>query len=170
MKRILYVLVFLMVNGILSAQVDSFFVEVSRDTILAGNIATIKFVASNLDGEIDVPDMSNLNVVSGPNVSKSSTFFNGKGSSETQYSYVIRFNEIGEFKIPPAYLNTYNGEYETEPLQILVLPNPDGIIQDDVQQGRSSFFNFDFNYPDALPRQQKEEPKDKKVKRKLKRI
>ena len=144
---------------------QEFNVDVSVDTILAGNKLNVTFTANNIAGQFEGPDMQGLNVVSGPNTSTSMSMINGDVTQSATYSYTILCEDIGELTILPGYLETGNETYETEPLSILVLPNPEGIIE---QPPNNSGY-FEFNFP-SQKRISKEKPASKKNKRKLKKI
>ncbi len=144
---------------------QDFNVQVSSDTILAGNILNITFTANNIAGQFEGPDMLGLNVISGPNTSTSMSMINGDVSQTATYSYGVLCNDIGDITILPAYLNTGSEILETELRNILVLPNPEGIIE---QPPRSSGF-FEFNMPRTTKKAQAPSA-PKKKKRKLKKI
>lgn len=112
-----------------SAQDAIFEVSLDRDTILAGNYLTVTYRVENLAGRFEASPFEGLQVVSGPNTSTSMTIINGKVSQEATYSYMLQCNDIGDFFVPPGYLIAGDDTYETEPIPVVVLPNPDGIVQ-----------------------------------------
>lgn len=144
---------------------QEFAVDISADTILAGNVLNVTFSANNIVGQFEGPDMQGLNVVSGPNTSTSMSMINGDVTQSATYSYTILCDDIGELTILPGYLETGSETYETEPLSILVLPNPEGIIEQ--PPTRSGYFEFNFPSQKRIP---KKLPESKKKKRKLKKI
>ncbi len=144
---------------------QEFNVDVSSDTILAGNILNVVFTADNIAGQFEGPDMKDLNIISGPNTSTSMSMINGDVTQTARYSYSILCDEVGEVTILPGYLETVSETYETEPITVLVLPNPEGIIE---QPPRNSGY-FEFNFP-SQKRKSNKEPTSKKKKRKLKKI
>ena len=154
--------------GIGLSQEDGFYLELSSDTILAGNVLKVSFVANNVAGQFESPDFEKLNVVSGPNSSSSFSMVNGSVTQRASYSYNIYMEEIGEVFIPPAYLETEEGVLETEPKSVVVMPNPEGIIEQPPSQ--SGIFEFNFPNRSYEPREQKGDSKSKKKKRKVKRI
>ena len=169
MKQIyLYLFVLLFSSGICKAQEDAFYLQTNKDTILAGNILQVSFVANNVAGKFEGPDFENLNIVSGPNTSTSMSMVNGDITQYATYSYAIYLEEIGEIVIPPAYLITNDVTLETEPTSVIVLPNPEGIIE----KAPSQSGMYQFSFPN-LPRQKekkKDDNKPKKKKRKLRKI
>ena len=144
---------------------QEFNVQVSSDTILAGNILNITFTANNIAGQFEGPDLQGVNVISGPNTSTSMSMINGVVTQTATYSYSILCDDIGDITILSGYLNTGNETLETEPFTVLILPNPDGIIE---QPPSNSGF-FEFNFP-RTTKKPKEPSASKKKKRKLKKI
>ena len=169
MKRIYLSLkiIFFLSMGLI-AQDEGFYLEVNKDTILAGNVLQINFVANNVAGQFESPDFGNLNIVSGPNTSTTMSMINGTVSQKASYSFGIFVEEIGEVIIPPAYLNTKEATLETEPTSIMVLPNPEGIIEEPPSQ--SGFFQFDFSNPSMNKKKSPAKKTTKKKKRKLRKI
>ena len=153
-------------------QDEGFYLQLSKDTVLAGNVLQISFVANNITGQFEAPDFDGLNIISGPNTSTSMSMINGSVTQRSSYSYSIYCEEIGEVIIPPAYFDTKEGTLETEPLSVIILPNPEGIIEQAPTQ--SGFFQFNFPEQDYTMKK-KQSPKvkpdsKKKKKRKLKKI
>lgn len=144
---------------------QDFNVQMSSDTILAGNVLNITFTANNVAGQFEGPDMQGLHVISGPNTSTSMSMINGDVTQTATYSYGVLCEDIGDVTILPAYFNTGFETLETAPKSVLVLPNPEGIIE---QPPRSSGF-FEFNMPRTTKKPQAQSA-SKKKKRKLKKI
>lgn len=167
-KIILYLSAFLIGSVVSYAQEDAFYLQINSDTILAGNVLQISFVANNVAGKFEGPDLKELNVISGPNTSTSMSMVNGDISQYASYSYGLYLEDIGEIIIPPAYLLTSDGTLETEPKSIIVLPNPEGIIEEAPPQ--SGMYQFSFPNIPNRKREEQEEYKPKKKKRKLKKI
>lgn len=161
---------FLFLNSI-SAQ-NQFEIKISRDTVLLGNTCTVRFIATNLEGEFEGPDMTGIDVFSGPNISSSFQSINGETNSTTTYSYIIKPSQTGTFWIPPSFYIVDEKTFETEPYEIICLPNPQGIIQEDKQVfGDFEFpkIEFDFNFPFEEKPELQEKPVEN-GKRKLKKI
>ncbi len=162
-----------------NAQEGSFSCSIYQDTLLIGNYMVVEYVAENLSGDYVAPDFTDLNVISGPNMSTSMQFINGKTTQTIRYSYYIKPETTGTYFIPPAYY--YNGEesFETEPLEFEVIENPEGIITQPKQKNEgfnSDFFDFSFpkfNFEYEAPRSDSKPNKKEKEsdsKRKLKKI
>lgn len=145
---------------------QEFSVELSADTILAGNVLNVTFTARNISGQFEGPDLNGLTVIGGPNTSTSMTMINGDVSQTATYSYSILCEDIGVITVLPGYLDAGDETFETDPISVLVLPNPEGIIEQPPSQ--SGFFEFGF--PNKTKPKSKSTSKSKKKKRKLKRI
>ncbi|MFQ5445983.1 MAG: BatD family protein [Saprospiraceae bacterium] len=186
-KAILFFLFVLTASANASAQDEpvKFTVEVSTDSILMGNYFEVKFILENANGQnFEAPDFSeNFNVKSGPNFSSSFSIVNGEMTQSQTITYYLEPRDIGSYYILPASVKAGDEVLETAPIEVLVVPNPDGIKQsppDQMQQFHfdwSTPFNFDidppFNdiQPLPLPKpDEKVKPKKKKKKRKTIRI
>ncbi len=123
------------------AQESSFTVDTSKDTLLMGNSFTVSFTIKNMNGDFDAPALDDFDIMAGPNVSSSFSFMNGQSSQEMSYSYILKPKVEGAVIIPPAYLVTDSETVETQEKLIFILPNPDGIIEQDggIQQSISPF-------------------------------
>lgn len=112
-------------------QVQAFEVQVSTDTILYGNYLEVRFTAQNITGKFEAPKFEDFNVASGPNQSTNMTIVNGVASQSASYSYFIEPKNTGLVIIEPAYYVKDNQEsHETPPIEIICLPNPDGISKE----------------------------------------
>jgi BatD DUF11 like domain len=165
----------LLISTATFAQLKSFSISVNKDTILFGNTIKVEFTAKNLSGKFEGPEFKDFDVLSGPNTSSSMYSINGETSSTATYSYYIKPKKEGEFFIENAYLlNAKDADknMETSPIKIVVLANPDGIIEEDENQsmGNNFFFSFpnSIDVPNGVP--QNDVKNEKKSNRKLKRI
>ena len=164
MKKLTFILSTLFFTFSLFSQ--SFQVEVSFDTVYLGNTVEVTFIAENMNGRIE-PNMQGLPVIAGPSQRSNTSIINGVMSSSKSFTYVLQPQEAGIIEIPPAYLYLEDGEVEeTIPLTLLILDNPDNIIQRKEAQRDDWFFSDPFSRP--LPRRDQKRPK--KQKRKLKKI
>lgn len=154
-----------------------FTAEVSNDSILLGNAFEVIFTLENARGtNFQMPDFSDFLVVGGPNQSSSFSMMNGEVTQSVSYSYFLEPKDVGNFYIEPASVEAADMVLETQPLEIIVVPNPDGIIQQPKRRGQEwgdDFFkrDFDFGFP-AVPKppSSPETPKKKKKKRKTFRL
>jgi hypothetical protein len=146
---------------------QEFTTKVNRDTVLLGNTFKIEYSAQQLDGEFEGPNLDNLHVISGPNSSMSLNIINGVADQKLTYSYTIKPLEEGVIEIDPAYLITQDTTFEGQPLMIYVVPNPDGIIQQDNSRYQDGMFNMNPFGEFQKPQRKVVKPKNK---RKIKRI
>lgn len=155
MRSILFIAIYLFIGTSVSAQEDAVFtVKVSSDSVLLGNYITVTFTLENANMEdFQAPNFKDFKIISGPNQSSSFSMINGKVSQKASYSYYLEPTDIGNYYIPPASVSTSEQVLETQPIEILVAPNPDGIIQNQpIKQesfgsdffGRNDFFSRDF--------------------------
>jgi hypothetical protein len=121
----------LMIMGLaVFAQTPKFTVSVSSDTVLLGNYFELKYTIENASASgFEAPDLYQFNIVSGPNTSSSFSIVNGEMSQSASYSYYLQPAEIGVYTIKPAYLTSQDVALEAPPIDIIVVPNPEGIIQ-----------------------------------------
>ncbi len=135
-----------------------FTVQVSTDSILMGNYFEVKFTLENANGQnFEAPDFNDhFKVVSGPNFSTSMSMVNGDMTQSMTITYYLEPRDIGSFYILPASVVASGETLETAPLEVLVVPNPDGIKQNQPRRMDSFQFNwgdmpnmnFDFSFPD----------------------
>ncbi len=133
-----------------------FTVTVSTDSILMDNYFEVKFILENANGKnFEAPDFDkHFNVVSGPNFSTSMSMVNGDMTQSMTITYYLEPREIGDYYIMPASVEANGKILETAPLEVLVVPNPDGIKQSPKRGSLDGFqFNFDgnpfnFSFPD----------------------
>lgn len=133
-----------------------FAVTVSTDSILMDNYFEVKFVLENADGQnFEAPDFhEHFNVISGPNFSTSMSIVNGDVTQSMTITYFLEPKDIGSYYIMPASVKAKGEILETAPLEVLVVPNPDGVKQAPPRNSMQSFqfnfgdpFDFDFSFP-----------------------
>lgn len=150
MKPMQLTLIFLLFGGIVFGQkAPKFTVEVSTDSILLGNTVQVKFTLENASGDnFQAPVFEGFHVVSGPNFSSSVSIVNGEVSQTAAYTFFIEPNDIGNYYIQAASIQVGKDVLETKPLQVIVVPNPDGVIQ---KSPLTEKFNFDWQMPQVTP-------------------
>jgi len=162
----------------MEAQESKFTVAVSTDSILMNNDFQVVFTLENVQGtNFEAPSFNDFEVLSGPNMASSFSMINGTTTQSISYTYLLRPKDIGNYFIQPASVKTGDDYLETVPLEVLVVPNPDGIIQRPQRERNSSpsdIFGDMFDSSDFLrgmPRQstpQQEQPQQKPAKKKRK--
>lgn len=160
-----WLLILLIYQGCLLGQ--SLSTTTSFDTLYLGNTLTLTYTAKNLPGSIQV-DVSDLPIISGPNQSSSSIYTNGELETVHSISYILRPEVAGIVDMPEAYVRDGDQVYETTLHTVIVLDNPDNIIQHPKKEGLRSIFGNDFfrTVPD-LPRSSS---KRRRSRRQLKKI
>ena len=136
MKKLIFFLLFM---SNISAQDKSFTISTNFDTIYLGNYLEVKFTATNVDGKFSEPSFPGLNVIAGPNTFKSTSIMNGEKHSSSSYSYFIKPEEIGVYIIDVAKLETEDKILKTKEKKIVVLPNPNNIIQSKEESDQNDF-------------------------------
>lgn len=142
MKKLLLLASFMICTIITFGQKEAkLTVEVSNDSILLGNYIEVKFTIENASVEnFEAPNFDGFNIVSGPNQSSSMMINNGEVTQSVAYSYYIEPIDIGNYYIQPAFVDTGAEMIESNPIEVLVVDNPDGIIQQPQRQNRIDFF------------------------------
>ena len=175
MKPIIIAAISFFISSQLIGQEGAIFkVEVSSDSVLVGNYMEVTFTLENANMEdFQAPTFEGFQIISGPNQSSSFSMVNGKVSQKASYSYYLEPKDIGNYYIPPASVSTGEQVLETMPIEILVAPNPDGIIQNPARQqnqlgndffDRNDFFSRDFfGTPPAKQVPKKKTKKKRKV-------
>lgn len=159
MKKILiFILLFIHIG--LMGQDMNIKVELSTDSILIGSLMEIRFTIENAEGDFEAPGFEGFEIVSGPNTTSTYTVNNGNATQKTSYSYVIRPNMEGLIYVDPANFKIDEKILETEPVSVMVYPNPLGI------QENKTFLNYNDSFYDSFffPRERKVESKKKKHK------
>ncbi len=116
-------------GGALMAQDQAFQIEISSDSVYHGNVFEIRYSAQNISGSFEPPSFDGFDVIRGPNQTNRMQFVNGVTSQSSSYSYVLRPTEPGVLFLPPAFYVTDEKTWETSPMEIFCLPNPEGIEQ-----------------------------------------
>ena len=95
-------------------------VEVSSDTIAAGEVVEVTYTIENAEGKFNMPDLADLPLVSGPNSSSSFMYQNGKTSSYQSYSFSLLPREEGILMIPKTTYVVDKNSITIEPVTIVV--------------------------------------------------
>jgi len=176
-KYLITLLFIVYIGSAIQAQQRSFSVDISSDSILLGNYIEVSYTAVNIEGEFVGPSMEGFTVIGGPNSSSSMSSINGDVRRQMSYSYYLEPTDIGEYVIPPAYINS-SDQWETEPMKIRVYPNPDGIIERPMSEKQGFNFNFNdffggdspFGQDSPFGEEKEDETKSKKKKAKRRKI
>jgi hypothetical protein len=130
-----------------------FTVEVSTDSVLFGNYFQVKFSLENASGsEFRPPAFDEFEVMSGPNMSSSFSMSNGRITQSVAYTYYLKPREVGNYYIQPASIKAGYKILETDAKEVLVVPNPDGVIQNPEPRQKQGMMDDWFKGFDAMPR------------------
>jgi len=154
-----------------NAQDVKFTVDVSSDSVLFGNHIRVTFSIENGEAKnFQAPNFQGFNIIGGPSQSTSISIVNGVKSQSMTYAYFVEPTEEGLFFIEPANIEIEGNIFETEPIAIKVVPNPEGIIQKPEQRRNRSFNSFDSFFDRSFPPRQEQQKKKPKKKRKIYKI
>ena len=104
--------------------------EISTDSVLMGHYFELRITVDNLEGALEEPSFSEMDIVGGPNQSSSMQIVNGKMSSSQSYTYLLKPRNEGQYILDPIFWTTSDSTYATEPISFYVWPNPEGIRQE----------------------------------------
>lgn len=171
-KIILYTALLLSVCYLQAQQAPRFFIQLSSDSVLLGNYVEVRFTLENAKGtDFEAPSFQDFRMLSGPHYTSNFSMINGEVSQTTSFTYQLEPKDIGNFFIEPASIRVQGDVLETEPVELLVVPNPDGIIENP-QKGLQFQFewgrNRSYETPDTL--QEKQQQLKFKKKRKVYKI
>ncbi len=129
-RIVFFVLCNALVAAALAQKAPVFKVEISSDSILLGNYFSVCFTLENAPGrDFQPPVFEGFRIVRGPNVSSSTRIVNGEVFQKIAYTFYLEPKDIGNYYIEPASIQAGEQLLETQPRPVLVVPNPDGIIQ-----------------------------------------
>lgn len=104
-------------------------VEVSADTVLMGNMLEIRYTIKNVPGDFKPPAFKDFKIVGGPNMSSSFQMINGKVTQQASYTYYLEPLREGALEILGASVISDKDSLTIDPLKVVVMPNPDGIVE-----------------------------------------
>lgn len=123
--RFLYFILLILINLELFSQ--EFLVSVDRNEVMIGEQITLSYTINDKAEGFQPPKFNGLSVLSGPNPSSYSNYsiINGKRKNTftTSYSYYIRGNQVGKFKIEPARITVNGKVVSSKPIQITITKN-----------------------------------------------
>jgi len=102
----------------------SFTAQTEAREVLAGSPFQVNFQLENArGGNFEAPDFGGLTVLSGPNLSQSTSISNGQVSSSVGYSYVLTATKPGKYRIGRASVKVNGRQMRTDELIITALKN-----------------------------------------------
>ena len=128
MKKLVFFILFCM-SVVLSGQDVVFKVEVTADTLYFGNPVGVKYTFENIQGDFIPPSFEGFDIVGGPNVSNQFSMINGAVTQSSSYEYYLKPADVGVVAIQEATIENGDGPIYSDPIQIVVVDNPEGIRQ-----------------------------------------
>ena len=102
----------------------AFRVQASRDSIGLDGSLRVQFEILNArPRDFRLPELLGLSIQAGPSVASQTTVVNGRMSSSTTYTYLMKPTELGTHRIPPIVVQTDQGELVSEPVLVAVVPD-----------------------------------------------
>lgn len=149
-----FLTVALLGRGTGHAQSPVFRAELKPDTVLMNNLFELRFVLEGVAdcGNFVPPPFADFDIITGPNQATSIRMVNGQVSQRQVWSYILSPRSEGLFYIGPASVRCSEQVLETDPIEVWVMPNPEGVRQpldSDDPWGRwlDDGFRFDFRMP-----------------------
>ena len=122
MKIKYYILtLLLLVTAQLFAQETRFVAEVTKTTVATGEQFKLTFTVNGDGGNFNPPDLSDFQVLSGPDVFNSMESINGRNTSSSSVSYILTPVRVGLFTIGPAIAIINGKKMTTNPIKITVV-------------------------------------------------
>ena len=161
MKKQIALFVMMLMAMVSFAQAPTFSISINKDTVLMGHTLKVVYILKQAEakGGIKTPEFDHFRMVSGPSISTSVSYINGDMTRKSSYSYYLKAESPGLWRIPSLRIETEEGELSTEEKQIVVLPNPDGTIESGKSHQEDSDIPFFRNYP---PRKKSDKRKPKR--------
>ena len=127
--RVLLIALFFLQFTYLQSQEVSFDLEVSYDTVYVGNALSVRYIMKNMSGDFQPPSFQGFRVIGGPNVSNHFSMMNGVTNQQMSYQFMLMPDDIGDIQLDPARLVSDQINTESPSINIVVMPNPNGIVQ-----------------------------------------
>jgi hypothetical protein len=120
MKRLLFIFAFLPLAFLSNAQEIKFTAVSSHSKIGVGEQFRITFTVNTNASGFQSPDLSDFNVLSGPNQSSSVQIVNGSFAQNLSYYFILTAKKEGKYTINPAVITVGNGRIQSNSLIIEV--------------------------------------------------
>ncbi|GAA4089497.1 BatD family protein [Mucilaginibacter panaciglaebae] len=116
----------LFITGRVFAQDARFVASASQTTVSTGEQFQLTF-SINADGSnFNPPDLSDFQLLGGPNVSNSMEFINGKATASSSVSYILAPTRVGTFIIGPATVVVNGKKISSNSIKMTVLKRRTG--------------------------------------------
>jgi hypothetical protein len=125
MIRKIQILLILMFVGYYGMADNVRFIMEGPEAVAVGDQFRLGFTLNDSGTDLQLPDLSNFDVLMGPSTSQSSSIqmINGKTTQSTSFSYIfiLRAKKEGKFNIRPASIKVDGKTYESNELTIQVV-------------------------------------------------
>lgn len=125
MIRKLKLLMLLMLFGYVSMADNVEFIMEGPEAVTVGEQFRLSFTLNQSGSDLQLPDLSNFDVLMGPSTSQSSSIqiINGKTTQSVSFSYIfiLRAKKEGKFTIRPASIKVGGKTYESNSMSIQVV-------------------------------------------------
>ncbi len=146
----------------LFAQEPTISTTVDLDSVLLGNHLTLSITVENAaNAQVDPPVFEGFRLLGGPNYASSMSMINGAVTQSVTYSYLLEPKDVGQFYINSVQIKVGDSVLESDPIEINVYHNPDGIIQQPQKQNRMDRW-LPWSSPMPSPTPQKPKKKRKR--------
>lgn len=125
-KSIYFIFVSFIISISVQAQEEiSFMASVNNDTILLGSYFELTFTLTNSSAnDFQPPSFDEFSIISGPNQSSNFSMMNGEIEQSFSISYYLQPESPGQYTVQPATVETKDGQYVTDPIEITVVDDP----------------------------------------------
>ena len=125
--RYIYILLFaVLLTGVDKASAQVTFKASAPATVIEGEQFRLSYILNKEGKDIRLPEISDFDILFGPSISTSFSqrTVNGKTTSESSvtYTYILIAKKTGTFTIPAASIKVDGSNYESNSLQVKVLP------------------------------------------------
>ena len=142
-----HIYIFFLLFAVLLTGADKVFAQVTFKasapaTVVEGEQFRLSYILNKEGKDIRLPDIPDFDVLFGPSISTSFSqrTVNGKTTSESSvtYTYILMAKKTGTFTIPSASIRVDGSNYESNSLQIKVLPPDESSSQGSAAGGDRS--------------------------------
>jgi hypothetical protein len=136
----------------------------SSDSLTVNNYIILKYTVYGTDIAFQNPDLTDWNVVSGPNTSQQMSIMNGKVSKSMSVQFTILMDKVGDFVLPSCFVTYQDKAIDIPITKVIVQPSTPLSEEGKIAKLREKIITIDVNEGSV-------EKKDKtKVVRQLKKI
>jgi len=162
MKQLIFPMALFISTAVLAQEIK-FTATVSRSTVALNSKFKVEFKLENAQGgNFKAPDFEDFELVGGPSTNSSMSIVNGDITQSISYVYYLKPKELGEFRVKPASVKVNGKEVKTEELDIKVVEDTEGGLEEEEQIKQMDPFGNMFPFQYQAPQQKKETPKKKR--------